>query len=219
MRQECLQNISIHLPEVSRLLVAALSNLLGRFVSQDSVVHRLLPSNEYFLPTISFDANSTETFAKADFEFNTNEVLSIYITNITVVEKRNPSPFRHIELETVNDRFATNGMEVVGIDHIGFNLPWFNSGIHPAIADLRNRLKSTCLYHLFPTGEPWGFIIPGESSEIGKRKAVDYNQIRKPKFELVSFDKASIPLVQIDISVDTKYADFTLQMHKRQIFA
>ena len=87
------------------------------------------------------------------------------------------------------------------LDHVGFNLPWFGRAVHPAIADLRNRLKQVCLYHLFLTGEPWDFIIPGELAKIRKLDAIDYNQIRRPKFEIVSFDRASTPLVQIDLSV------------------
>jgi hypothetical protein len=194
------------MPEVSNGFVTALSRLLARSVFKNGDAYTILPSNEIFLPTISFDANSTETFAKADFDFISNEILSVYITNITGVEKRNTSPYRHFELEDVNERFTKSRMEVARIDHIGFDLPWFKIGVHPAMADLRNRLKSTCLYHLFPTGEPWDFIIPGELAEIRKRKAVDYCQIRKPKFEIVSFDKTSIPLIQIDMEVEARYA-------------
>jgi hypothetical protein len=75
---------------------------------------------------------------------------------------------------------------------------------------LRNRLKTTCLYHLFPTGEDWDFIIPGELAEITKIKAIDYSKIRKPKFEIVSFEKASTPLIQFDISLNIEYVKFSL---------
>ena len=209
MRQECLANIVIHLPVVSEDLVIALSKLLGTSVSKTGDMYTVLPSNELFLPTISIDAKSTETFAIADFEFMSNDILTVYITNITEGDKRNPLPYRHIELEDVSDRIVRNGMAVVGIDHMGFNLPWFNNGVHPAIADLRSRLKGTCLYHSFPSGEPWDFIIPGELAEIRRRKAVDYDKIRKPKFEIVSFDKTSVPLVQIDVTSNMTYAELS----------
>jgi hypothetical protein len=208
VRQQCLETITIHLPKASEALVEGLFLLLGDSATKHDDVYTVAPSSDSFLPKISIDSDSSETFAKAEFKLMNNDTLSVYIINITGVDKQNPTPFRHVELEDVTGRFIRNGIGVVGIDHIGFNLPWFNNGIHPAIADLRSRLRAACLYHLFPTGEPWDFILPGELAEISKRRAVDYSRTRKPKFELVSFDKASIPLVQIDIAVDMKYSDF-----------
>jgi hypothetical protein len=64
------------------------------------------------------------------------------------------------------------------------------------------------LYHEFPTGEPWDFIIPGDTHEIDHHKAVDYTKIRRPKFEVVSFDKASTPLIQFDVGVNLNYETF-----------
>ena len=124
------------------------------------------------------------------------------------IDKQNPFVYNHVNIEDVISRLGKNAVEILSADHIGFNLPWFNKGLHPAIIDLRNRLKANCLYHCFPTGEPWDFIIPGELAEIKKRKAIDYSQIRKPKFEIVSFDKASTPLIQIDIAINLKYTEF-----------
>jgi hypothetical protein len=34
---------------------------------------------------------------------------------------------------------------------------------------------------------------------------VDYSRIRRPKFEVVSFEKSSIPLVQFDIQLNASY--------------
>jgi hypothetical protein len=99
-------------------------------------------------------------------------------------------------------------VKLVGIDHGGFNLPWFSSGLHPDILGLREHLSSRCLYHKFPTGEPWDFIIPGDTHEIVRRKSVDYDRNRRPKFEVVSFEKASTPIIQFDILVNANYETF-----------
>jgi hypothetical protein len=80
--------------------------------------------------------------------------------------------------------------------------------VHPKILQLREKLSPCCLYHRFPTGEPWDFIIPGDEDEILNHKAVDYSEVRRPKFELVSFENASTPLVQLDISVNARYERF-----------
>jgi hypothetical protein len=61
------------------------------------------------------------------------------------------------------------------------------------------------LYHRFPSGEPWDFIIPGNRDEIALQEAVDYTMVRRPKLEIVSFDKASTPLLQFDIQMNTSY--------------
>ncbi|MBP6993685.1 hypothetical protein KBB12_00395, partial [Candidatus Woesebacteria bacterium] len=71
---------------------------------------------------------------------------------------------------------------------------------------LRNRLQDKCLYHTFPSGEPWDFILPGSVEEISGQIAVDYTKVRKPKFEIVSFANCSKPLVQIELEIDLKYS-------------
>jgi hypothetical protein len=38
--------------------------------------------------------------------------------------------------------------------------------------------------------------------------AVDYTKVRRPKFELVSFNKASTPLIQLDVGVNASYERF-----------
>lgn len=80
-------------------------------------------------------------------------------------------------------------------------MPWFSGGIHPRIEELRRALAPRCLYHTFPSGEPWDFILPGTPAEIGGG-AVDYGLVRRPKFEVVSFDRCSRPILQIDIGCD-----------------
>ena len=99
-------------------------------------------------------------------------------------------------------------MQFIGIDHLGVNLPWFEPGLHPRILQLRETVKARCLYHRYPTGEPWDFILPGTPEEIAGSQPIDYAKIRRPKFELVSFDGASTPLIQIDLGSDRRYEEF-----------
>ena len=76
--------------------------------------------------------------------------------------------------------------------------------------ELREQLKQTCLYHTFPKhleDAPWDFIIPGTKEEIERSTQVDYQRVRKPKVEIVSFENSSTPLIQIDIQINGRYED------------
>ena len=136
------------------------------------------------------------------------QMISLKIENTTGASKLSPHIYQSIGIETVSQRLKASGAGWIGIDHAGFNLPWFSPGLHPGIQQLREKLSPHCLYHQFPTGEPWDFIIPGDLDEIFNQKEVDYTRSRKPKFELVTFEKASTPLVQFDISIDIAYEKF-----------
>ena len=123
--------------------------------------------------------------------------------------KRGNSNNSHVQVDDVADRLASSGLSILGIDHIGFNLPWQGNSLHPAMLDLRERLKATCLYHRFPSGEPWDFILPGSRTEISHRQRVDYALPRRPKFEIVSFDKCSTPLIQMEVLCSMRYEQFS----------
>ena len=202
---DLLDTITVHLPEGCDDLVAGLSFILDQTVSRNGTAYEIRPATERYLPRVRFDLGSTTDYPVSEFHYSGNESFSVYIRNTTGLERKHPLPYRTLEIAEVADRFSKNDISVSFIDHVGFNLPWFGKAVHPAIADLRNRLKGLCLYHLFPTGEPWDFIIPGELAEIRKRRSIDYSQVRRPKFEIVSFEKASTPLIQIDLSVDKEY--------------
>ena len=181
------------------------SSILGQAAAWDAGTCEIRSTSERHLPRINLDLRSGADYPIAEFYYSGNESLAVYIKNITELERKNPSPYSALEIAEVADRLSRNGMSVSFIDHVGFNLPWFGKAVHPAVADLRNRMKGLCLYHLFPTGEPWDFIIPGELAETRKRRSIDYSRIRRPKFEIVSFNKASTPLVQVDLSVEKEY--------------
>lgn len=208
MTAEYLENIIIHLPNITTNFISDLSTLLRPVWRRNEDGYTVIPSNEYYLPKILVNSNSEKSHAVVDFQLTNYETISVYIKNITAIDKQSSYIYSHIEVEDVLNRLCKKRAEILSIDHVGFNLPWFNKGIHPAIRDLRNRLKGICLYHYFPTGELWDFIIPGDSAEIRKRKSIDYSQNRKPKFEIVSFDKASTPLIQIDVALNMKYPEF-----------
>lgn len=121
--------------------------------------------------------------------------------------KQSPYRYAQISLEEFTKRMRFFSLK--GIDHTGFNLPYFE-GIHPQILKLREELRDSCLYHTFPKhleDAPWDFILPGTKEEIQRLTQIDYWQIRKPKIEIVSFNTSSTPLIQIDVQVKGKYED------------
>lgn len=71
---------------------------------------------------------------------------------------------------------------------------------------LRQTLAGSAADRRFPTGEDWDFILPATPEEIdgGELPPV---AVRRPKVEIVSFDTVSVPLIQVDYSVDVPYAE------------
>jgi len=159
-----------------------------------------------FLPKTSFELKGGEE-PFVTFVFNDGNEIKIHISNTTSTAKQSPYKYSHVTLDDFLNRIKP--FPLVGLDHTGFNLPYFN-GVHPKILELRNQLKDTCLYYTFPKhleDAPWDFIIPGTKGEIERKVSVDYNLIRKPKIEIVSFENSSTPLIQIDIQLKGKYED------------
>jgi len=200
-----LENITVKFPNTHIEFtdkLALLLDVLGR--SEDHVLE-LTRSDQGFFPKIFIDFRSEGSGFLADFTLSNGEITYVKIENSTGLNKQSPHSYKPISLGAVSQRFLTSGVKLVGIDHVGFNLPWFSPDLHPDILNLRKHLSSRCLYHRFPTGEPWDFIIPGDAHEIACHKPVDYVRIRRPKFEVVSFEKASTPIIQFDIAVNVKY--------------
>ena len=163
-------------------------------------------SDPLFHPVIflDFQPRSSSTVI-VDFTLSDQQMISVVVENSTGEIRQSPHSYRRIGMADVQHRLAAAGIRLAGIDHAGFNLPWFDPGLHPTIVQLREQLSASCLYHRFPTGEAWDFIIPGDADEITGNKVVDYGRIRRPKFEIVSFEKASTPLVQFDLQLDACY--------------
>ena len=124
--------------------------------------------------------------------------IEIEISNKTGQERRSPEVYAPIAIEAAIQRM--DGLELARLDHVGFNLPWFD-GVHPDVQMLRRELALCAAYYRFPTGEQWDFILPATRDEI-HASTIDLEQDRHPKLEIVSFDKASTPLVQVDFSVE-----------------
>ncbi|OFW62653.1 MAG: hypothetical protein A2Z35_02015 [Actinobacteria bacterium RBG_19FT_COMBO_36_27] len=156
-------------------------------------------TNNQFFPKITLDNSSPENGVSVNFTSDNNSK-EIQIINVTSSEKLSNELYSYISIDELINRFNKNNISIKMMDHIGFNLPWFSNGIHPKIKLLRKELSEYCLYHKFPSGEPWDFILPGLKEEIKKSKAINYDLIRKPKLEIVSFDKCSKPIIQFDVT-------------------
>jgi hypothetical protein len=204
-----LERITVRFPGIDAEFTDRLISLLTVLGSYENHVLRLTSSGQSFFPELLLDFQSGRSDILTDFTLSDGGIASVRVENSTGQSKQSPHSYKPLSMQKVNQRLATSGVRLVGIDHIGINLPWFSSGLHPRILQLRETLSSQCLYHRFPTGEPWDFIIPGDCDEIADYKAVDYTEVRRPKFELVSFDSDSTPLIQFDIGLDVGYERFS----------
>jgi hypothetical protein len=204
-----LEKITVRFPDTDTDFTRGLTSLIDTLGYNENGVLRLTHSSQGIYPEISLDFQSGCSDMMTDFTLTDGEIFSVKIENTTGISKQSPYSYKHLGIETVSQRLVCSGIRLTGIDHVGFNLPWFSSGLHPRILQLREKLSAHCLYHRFPTGEPWDFIIPGDNDEIDKCRAVDYTKVRRPKFELVSFGNASTPLIQLDVSVDVDYESFS----------
>lgn len=165
-----------------------------------------LSSEVDFYPKIRLDFFADEIeCVGADFTLTNSEILTVKLENVTGENRKSPHIYSVLKIEEALQRLESQEIRLAGIDHVGCNLPWFAGGLHPQIDSLRKKLAEACLYHLFPTGEAWDFIIPGDIDEIERVKQVDYSQTRRPKFEIVSFEKSSTPLVQFDVQLNVSY--------------
>jgi len=126
--------------------------------------------------------------------------IEIELANTTGENRQSPETYNTISISDFGER--TRLWRFLRLDHVGFNLPWFE-GVHPDILKLRHELPSSCAYYRFPSGQEWDFILPASEEEI-LGHTIDLSRDRHPKLEIVSFDKSSTPLVQIDFSVDKK---------------
>lgn len=136
-------------------------------------------------------------FIGDDFTFSRN------ISNETGQYRSSPHSYRLIPITELRDRIHKAG-NITIIDHLGVNFPWFD-GLSPIIAELRTRLSDSSAYYRFPTGEYWDFILPATRHEI-ESGTIDLALVRRPKLELVSFEKASTPIIQIDCITTIEYS-------------
>lgn len=131
------------------------------------------------------------------------ETIQVELTNKTGQERKSPETYTPIEIGDLVNRLGS--IQLTSLDHLGFNLPWFD-GLHPEIAKLRKQLAPHCAYYRFPTGEDWDFVLPASKLEL-ENTSLDLSKVRRPKLEIVSFEKASIPIVQIDFLVESQFKE------------
>ncbi len=190
---------TIQLPDYDPAYANKLLGLLEIFGARQGDTVLFDASNPDFIPRLGIGTADTQT-PRALFDLG-SEQIAVDITNQTDQERRNPETYSAITIDDFTARTAD--VQFLRLDHVGFNLPWFD-GVHPEIIKLRQKLALQCAYYRFPTGEDWDFILPATPGEI-KSGAIDLNQDRHPKLEIVSFDKCSIPLIQIDCSTDRSF--------------
>lgn len=202
-----LKQVHYKLPNIDKEFIVDFLNFLSPVgkVSRDEIT--LKQSNNAFFPITSVLFTNT-SMPQVSFIFSNNASFSLDISNDTNVSKRSPHQYSHISLKKFIHRISP--FKLKDIDHTGFNLPYFD-GIHPKILELREKLKSVSLYHTFPEhleNAPWDFILPATMDEINKKTQTDYFLNRKPKIEIVSFDKSSTPLIQFDVQLEGDYQDW-----------
>ncbi len=196
---ECLHKVIFSFDKTNKQYFDNFIMLLENVIEAET----LMKSNVAFMPTVVMNSTSDEAGVLVQFiGDNINE--NIHILNETGKEKTSYEKYKPIDLGDLKKRFQQNSIVITRIDHIGFNLPWFESGLHPRIKELRDKLSSKSLYHTFPSGEPWDFILPGTQEEISGLSPINYEIIRKPKIEIVSFEKCSTPIIQFDVCCSCK---------------
>lgn len=172
--------------------------LFDRVTNKKENEFNFTQSSNDFYPKILMGELSEINEPHVDFIMDDGRFKRIIIQNDTDITKDSVEKYSFIDIDNLIQRFNYFRINIVKIDHVGFNLPWFLGDIHPIIKELRKFLSKDSLYHIFPSGEPWDFIIPATMSEI-KTGRVNYTTKRKPKLEVVSFDGCSTPIMQFDV--------------------
>jgi len=192
---DVLQQVTFHLPNNDRHFGDALLSLLAAFGDRNGDRVDLRKSDPTFLPNICFVLDGV-TRPTVEFDIPDHPI-EIALENKTGQERKSREVYRHIDVEDFVGRMSH--LETVRLDHVGFDLPWFD-GVHPDILMLRRELGGRSAYYRFPTGEEWDFILPASPDEI-RNNTLDLGKDRHPKLEIVSFEKSSTPLIQLDFSV------------------
>ena len=191
---DCLEEVLFSFDKANRSFFDEFTGLLDQVLEAGSL-KKAAPD---FLPTLRLDSELPDSGVSVCFH-SASGTKKVAVRNTTGMERKSPERYRAIGLAELKRRFAANSIRIVKLDHIGFNLPWFASPPHPEIAEVRATYAKNCLYHAFPGGEPWDFILPGTPDEIAGAVGIDYTKVRKPKLELVSFEKCSVPIIQFDV--------------------
>lgn len=199
---EYLNQISILLPDQDPDFTNTFTTFLFPFAEHCEGGISFNKSQSGYMPQVKLQFTDVNT-PQVHFEL-TQETQILELKNKTGLEKRSPHIYTAIMLADFLERMQQHTIH--GLDHLGFDIPWFD-GVHPEILQLRKFLKAQCLYYLFPTGEAWDFILPGTLNEMQLAGDPDLTLVRRPKFEIVSIDKVSTPLVQFEFKTSLKYSE------------
>jgi len=161
-----LEKIRIRLPNTNFKFMEDFLELMNVLGNIESRVFRLPSSCHAFFPRVELGFQPQRTSILTDFILSDGESLSVAVENSTRLEKPSPFSYQPLSVESVTRRLTSSDIRLVGIDHVGINLPWFASNVHTQIFQLRKKLSLYCLYHRFPTGEPWDFIIPETRTKL-----------------------------------------------------
>jgi len=187
-------------PAVEAHLADCVLDLLAPFGTRQDAAIALTPSRPAYLPLVTLRFSPAAT-PMARFLLDDGDV-EVALVNATGTARRSPYRYQAIAPAQLRDRLRA--VSCTALDHVGFDLPWFD-GLHPAVARLREVLAPCCAYFTFPTGEPWDFILPAACDELAPDVELDLGTTRRPKFEVVSLDTASTPIIQLDFVVDQPY--------------
>ena len=176
--------------------------LFGR-VSSSGIDFR--SSDPQHLPAVSLRFDDTVTVPQARFYFDDAAEQVVEIVNSTDKTKTNPASYQHISFEQFTERLVPYNFS--RLDHVGFDLPHFG-GVHPQLQEIVSHLARQGAYYKLDTSDPLvGFIIPATAGEIASGQELSFTKPRTPKFEIVSLDKVSTPIVQFDVSLGNRQVD------------
>jgi hypothetical protein len=195
-----LESVSIQLPHDLEFSLQLFSLLKECGVVEQSKFQPT-PTNPKFIPRLSVEFVNVKAPAIVFTDSVGNESF-VPIRNETNEERESPHSYKQLPFQEVLERIKKLGV-VAAIDHLGVNFPWFN-GVSPIVNDLRKKLSPISSYYRFPTGEDWDFILPATQEELNSG-AIDLSVERRPKLELVSFEKSSTPIIQIDCITTIDY--------------
>src|SRR5512139_1742679 len=122
-----LERITVTFPDTNTEFTNGLAALIGGLGHDEDRVLRLASSSETFYPQLALDFRSGRSDIMTDFTLSAGEILSVKVENSTSVSKPSPHSYLHLSVATATQRLATSAVRLIGIDHVGFNLPWFSS--------------------------------------------------------------------------------------------
>jgi hypothetical protein len=119
-----LEGIKIYFPKDLEF-IGLLFTILERLGIDRNECFEFTSSSPDYFPRLYFGTNANISNVKVDFLSSDGEVFSEKVVNETGVEKLSPHSYQLINIEDAAMRLASAGLAFVGLDHLGFNLPWF----------------------------------------------------------------------------------------------